>query len=111
MSAASKIGQYCYNITDPGLDNLLRLWGGTLTELDLSYTNISGKEISALCLQLQKLCLRWCQNLTDHGLDNMLRMWGGALKDLDLYGTKISDKGIQAIQARYPHLLVVKGWR
>ena len=103
--------EHCENLTDPGLENMLRLWGGALKELYLSGTNISGEGISTPCPALQKLSLDICCDLTGPGLKNMLSLWRDELTELYLYGTNIFGEDIHDIQARYPHLKVVKNYQ
>ena len=76
----------CFQLTDPGLHEILRISGSNLTEINLNKTSITGllfdKEIKPLH-NLEKLSLEGCPNLTNSGLQGILSICGG-LKELNL---------------------------
>ena len=89
----------CKQLTDNGLQALLRMCEDKLTTLDLSYTNISGNSLANSTVQLHSLVtlkLYWCKQLTDNGLHALLKMCG----DLMAYLMKSG----QIILGRKSHL-------
>ncbi len=81
----------------------------TLSELDLTDTNVTDEGIAALQeTPLKKLCVAQCIFLTDRSAAVMAKM--PRLKCLVISGTEISDKGLRQIVASRPlELLKING--
>ena len=92
----------CDEVSDAGINHLGRLWGARLTELNLSYTRVTGSRIGASLPCLASLNLDGCCWLSDAGLDLMLKSWGRAsLRSLSLMHTYIMGTNIET---PCPHL-------
>ena len=78
----------CYNLTDGGLKEILRLSGCTLRVLDLRHTHITGQgfQEGVSLPMLEELYLGGCRQLTDSGLLEILSNTGSRLKTVDVYG-------------------------
>ena len=90
--------KYCYQLTNSGLKEFLRISRLKLNSLDLSNTNVSGDNLTGSTLtldNLKTLYLRSCQRLTDVGLLALLRM-SVHLNSLDLFFTEVSGDNLSA---------------
>ena len=76
----------CFNLTDVGLQKMLRLSRCTLRELDASFTNITGKGVKegVSLPMLEELNLGGCDQLTDSGLLEILSISDIRLKTVNV---------------------------
>ena len=102
----------CYTqLTDKGLLQILQFCGSTLRSLDISYTNITGENLSEYkgtlpCLN--NLAIASCEQLTDKGLLQILQLCGSTLRSLDISGTNITRNYIANLSDRseYSHIRI-----
>ena len=98
----------CYNLTDGGLKETLRISGSSIRVLDVSYTNITeqGFQDGVSLPMLEELNLEECDQLTDSGLLEILSITGSRLKGVNVYGTnnyiQISTTVTNALCTQYP---------
>ena len=93
------------SLVDSGLVQLLRLWGNTLTHLDIDDSDITGEgllELEVCCLPcIEDLSLS-CKNLSDDGLVKFLKLCGKTVKSLYIGGSsKITGEGVDGIEVRH----------
>lgn len=96
------------SLVDSGLLQLLRLWGNTLTHLDIGDNDITGEGLSELgvcslpCIEEISL---WCENLSDDGLVKFLKLCKKTVKSLYIGGSsKITGEGVDGIEVRHVRL-------
>ena len=98
----------CYNLTDGGLKETLRISGSSIRVLDVSATNITeqGFQDGVSLPMLEELNLEECDQLTDSGLLEILSITGSRLKGVNVYGTnnyiQISTTVKNALCTQYP---------
>ena len=87
----------CFNLTDGGLQEILRLSGNKLRVLVLSETDITGQRFKEgiFLPMLEKLNLYYCLNLTDGGMKEILRISGSSIRVLDVSRTRITGQGFK----------------
>ena len=87
----------CYNLTDGGLKEILRISGSSIRVLDVSSTNITeqGFKDGVSLPMLERLNLEECDNLTDRGLKEILRISGSSIRVLDVSRTRITGQGFK----------------
>jgi len=87
----------CYNLTDGGLKEILKISGSSIRVLDVSWTNKieQGFKDGVSLPMLEKLNLSGCRNLTDGVLKEILRISGIKLRVLDVSCTNITEKGFK----------------
>ena len=87
----------CYNLTDGGLKEILRISGSSIRVLDISSTNITGQGfMDGVSLpMLEELNLSSCRELTDGGLKEILRISGSSIRVLDVSYTNITEQGFK----------------
>ena len=87
----------CYNLTDGGLKEILRISGSSIRVLDISSTNITGQGfMDGVSLpMLEELNLSSCRELTDGGLKDILRISGSSIRVLDVSYTNITEQGFK----------------
>ena len=85
----------CYNLTDGGLKEILRISGSSIRVLDISSTNITGQGfMDGVSLpMLEELNLSCCDHLTDGGPKDILRISGSSIRVLDVSRTNITGQG------------------
>ena len=76
----------CYNLTDGGLKEILRLSRCTLRVLNVSFTHITGQgfQEGVSLPMLEELYLYGCSQLTDSGLLEILSSTGRRLKTVNI---------------------------
>jgi len=85
--------QFCDNITNNGLKNIINATGGYLVELDLRGLPLSTESLTFpkdKLHHLQILNLENCVRLTDSGLVNMVNATGGRLVRLNVADTNVT---------------------
>ena len=93
---------------DPGLLELLQMFGEKLKHLNLSYYRGSCEGLVGVHLpQLETLMLGHCYQLTDAGLEGILQASGGQLKVLDLAATQLTGEGLDGLGLNFPKLNVL----
>ena len=98
----------CYTqLTDKGLLQILQFCGSTLRSLDISYTNITGENLSEYkgtlpCLN--NLAIASCEQLTDKGLLQILQLCGSTLRSLVIYRTNITGENLSEYKGTLPCL-------
>jgi len=92
--------EWCRQLTDSGLLNLLRLSQKSLKKLSLKSAAISGEGLSELTGRLSKLeylDLGGCEQVQDTGLVHLLNLSGPNLKILGLESTGVTGEGLSAL--------------
>ena len=89
----------CWNLSDQGLEQFLRIFGSNLSVLSLGETSIQGERLnSALSLtRVEHLIMFGCRELTDLGLFRLLEICGSSLRELDLSRTLVSGAGLDKL--------------
>ena len=102
---------WCFNLTDGGFKEILRVSGCKLCVLDVSCTLITGqgfKEGVSLPM-LEELDMGVCGQLTDSGLQEILSITGIKLKTVWLCGTRISTAVRSTLCTQYPSVQFIHG--
>ena len=97
----------CTQLTDKGLLQILQLCGSTLKSLDISWTNLTGdnmSEYNGTLPCLTDLNLKLCKHLTDKGLLQILQLCKSTLKRLGISRLYISYSLMEKIQREYRHV-------
>ena len=97
----------CEQLTYKGLLQILQLCGSTLESLDISYSYITGENISEYnetLPRLTKLNMSSCE-LTDKGLLQTLQLCGSTLKSLNISDTSITGENISVYNGTLPWLM------
>ena len=85
----------CFDLTDRGLNEILRISGSKLTYLivadGISITGMGLEEGVKSLPMLEKLELDWCEELTGSGLKEILRISGSKLRELSVAEANITD--------------------
>ncbi|XP_023348065.1 uncharacterized protein LOC111716808 isoform X3 [Eurytemora carolleeae] len=83
----------CEQITDGGLLQIIRICGSTLTELNLSFTPLTGEGLvncTSSLENVEKLDCSFAFELTDHGLFQLLSLCGDNLETLNIDDTCVT---------------------
>jgi len=101
----------CRHLSDRGLYHLLRIFGPSLTSLDLSQTEVTGVELAKISrpshhylASLESLKLINCRGLTDAGLCSLLTMCGPRLKVLKLSLTNVTGESLAKLAKPFEHV-------
>ncbi|XP_023341503.1 uncharacterized protein LOC111711391 isoform X3 [Eurytemora carolleeae] len=97
----------CEKFTNKGLLQILQLCGSTLRSLDISYTEITGENLSEYkgtlpCLE--NLDMQFCDQLINKGLLQILQLCGSTLRSLDISETKITGENLSEYKRTLPFL-------
>jgi len=97
----------CNQLTDKGLLQILQLCRSTLRSLDISYTDITGENLSEYkgtlpCLE--NLNMQFCDQLTNKGLLQILQLCGSTIRSLDISETKITGENLSEYKRTLPCL-------
>lgn len=96
--------EYCFNLTDKGLPDLLSISGSKLRELYLSGSRITGKGLKKKLRplpNLEILGLIDCRTMTKRGLKEIMKMYGSTVKSVYVHGAKMSPEQFEKVQRRY----------
>jgi len=99
--------EWCLNLTDSSIVEILNQVGMTLKVLNLAKTGVSFSNIGSLTCtlpSLEELYLEGCLNLTDSSIMELLNKFGEKLKVLDLSKTKVSFSNIGSLSGSFPVL-------
>ena len=101
--------EYGSNLTDKGLCQIFRLFGGSLKSLDLNNSAIIGEglsEFTETLSNLEDLYCYDCSDLTDKGLCEIFRICGDSLVSFKAFLCPgISGEGLDGFQSVLPRLV------
>ena len=108
---------HCIQLSDKGFLQFLNLCGGTLSDLDLIGTKVTGEnltEYNGILPCLSSLNLYNCQQVTDTGFLNFLNLCGSTLVHLNIGDTtgNISGENLSDYKGSFPRLKTIEmnGW-
>ena len=99
--------KYCDQLSDYGFGQVLQLCRSTLRYLDVSYTNITGENLSEFNITLtwlENLNLSCCKQLSNKGLLQILQLCGSALRSLDVTWSNITGENFAEFKETLPCL-------
>jgi len=97
----------CRILTDQGLNEIVSLTGGDLTELHLAGTDVTTEGLARQAVKLaniQVLKLDGCRQLDNHGFLELLNMTGKNLAVLDMSRTDITCEGLSELDIHLKNL-------
>ena len=103
----------CKELSDKGFLQVINLCGGTLSDLNLGETNVTGEnltEYNGILPCLSSLKLYYCRQVTDTGFLNFLNLCGSTLVDLDIINTtgNISGENLSDYKGSFPSLKTIE---